>query len=487
MLEFALGYLARGWSIVPGHVVGSYGCSCRRPDCDRPGKHPRVRWRELQERLPTEAEVRYWWRRWPESNIILITGKISNVVAVDVDPRHAGDEAWEAWTEHNVVPDTVRSLTGGGGTHYLFEWPGEEVHNRADMLPGVDFRGDGGFIVLPPSRHASGTRYDWDVLAHPEDAKLAKMPQVLVRLVQRQQAAMPGKRVNIDQYTETGKLIGEGSRNDTLARVAGRLVHSSDSMAELVLALEDVNEKQCVPPLGREEVRRIGESIWRREAEKKEQKRAADDNEEVEAIIEDVAVDNSTGELKDTSVVAKLFGLKLDVSDWFILRGATNEYVLVTPEDEIRLGPNLLNYDSIATRMFNETGQLMTGKKNWSVRATELRKIARQEFFEPLKAGDQVTEWLAEYIRRNGAHEVEASKYADRLAEGPLNVLGEVWIKPVRFSRFIESTFGEKVLVGELRKLLKRAGWAEGTLEGGVKAWHRVAPDAEDTSTEENA
>ncbi len=89
-----------------------------------------------------------------------------NVGALDVDPRHAGDQALAALeAEHGPLPRSLRTVTGGGGAHILFAWPddGSTVTNANGLPPGLDTRGEGGLIVLPPTRHASGDRYRWEV------------------------------------------------------------------------------------------------------------------------------------------------------------------------------------------------------------------------------------------------------------------------------------------------------------------------------------
>ena len=130
------------------------GCTCPDPACSDPGKHPRLRgWQRLAAVDP--AVVGEWWRRWPDANLGLATGRRFDVLDLDGDQ---GVEALRAAlsiapTEH---PGPV-ARTGGGGWHLLYAPTG--LGNRVGLLPGVDWRGRGGLIVAPPSRHASGHRY----------------------------------------------------------------------------------------------------------------------------------------------------------------------------------------------------------------------------------------------------------------------------------------------------------------------------------------
>ena len=137
-VDAALDYLRRGWPVIPGHNPPPNGlCSCQRLNCDKPGKHPRIQWREFEHKLPSEAMVRNWWRRWPEASVIVLTGRLSGLLVVDIDPRSGGDE-----NVHDLhLPETVTTLTGGGGEHYWFEYPAStEISIGANALPGIDWQ-----------------------------------------------------------------------------------------------------------------------------------------------------------------------------------------------------------------------------------------------------------------------------------------------------------------------------------------------------------
>jgi hypothetical protein len=167
-------YAALGFSVVPMHAVRPGGsCSCGNPGCSDPGKHPRLRgWQQLAAIDP--AVVGEWWRRWPDANLGLVTGRRFDVLDLDGDQ---GVEALRAALsiaplEH---PGPV-ARTGGGGWHLLYAPTG--LGNRVKLLPGVDWRGRGGLIVAPPSQHASGHRYRW---VRPMTAALPEMSMELRR------------------------------------------------------------------------------------------------------------------------------------------------------------------------------------------------------------------------------------------------------------------------------------------------------------------
>jgi hypothetical protein len=167
VLDAALAYRARGWSVVP---------------IEPQGKRPLVRWQAFQKRVPTPAEIAAWFERWPDANVGIVTGHASGLVVVDVDPRHGGAETLAALeASHGALPASVESQTGGGGRHLYFAHPGGVVRNRVGLAPGIDLRGDGGVVVAPPSLHASGRRYRWRDGHRPEDVALADAPPWLLR------------------------------------------------------------------------------------------------------------------------------------------------------------------------------------------------------------------------------------------------------------------------------------------------------------------
>ncbi len=116
ILHAALGYAARGWCVFPVYEISEAGiCSCRKArDCDRPGKHPRVKgW---QAKATTDvATLRWWWSQWSHANVGIATGARSGFVVLDVDPRHGGDASLAAFeAEDGELPATFTIATGGG-------------------------------------------------------------------------------------------------------------------------------------------------------------------------------------------------------------------------------------------------------------------------------------------------------------------------------------------------------------------------------------
>jgi putative DNA primase/helicase len=189
-------------------------------------------------------------------NLGVVTGAPSNQIVLDVDPATGGDETLrDLERAHGALPDTVIVLTGGGGRHVCFRHPGTPVPNSVGTLgPGLDVRGDGGFVVGVGSRHRSGRTYVWDVTADPDMVPLAAVPRWLLdRMRTRARARLP-----VD-----GTPLGEGERNARLFQLGCLLRRYRLGEPALRGALEAINRVQCVPPLEPSEVAKIAASATR--------------------------------------------------------------------------------------------------------------------------------------------------------------------------------------------------------------------------------
>ena len=208
LLEAALTYAARGWHVFPCHTPTKGGCSCRRA-CGRDrGKHPRTI-HGLKQATTDEAQIRKWWTMWPSANVAIRTGEVSGLVVLDRDDYKGGAVSLEE-LEHTYsgLPETVLSLTGGGGQHYCFAHPGTPVKTTVESVaPGLDIKGEGGYIVAPPSLHMSGKPYTWEIMHEPEDTALAPMPDWLRVLCQESNRRTAEPRTPADQdLNQAGSL-----------------------------------------------------------------------------------------------------------------------------------------------------------------------------------------------------------------------------------------------------------------------------------------
>lgn len=118
IVDAALTYAHRGWSVVPIHTPRPEGCSCRRSACPTVGKHPHIQWETHMRKTATEETITGWWQRWPGGNVGVVTGSVSDVVVLDVDPRSNGDASLQALEDcWGALPVTAVVRTGGGGWH----------------------------------------------------------------------------------------------------------------------------------------------------------------------------------------------------------------------------------------------------------------------------------------------------------------------------------------------------------------------------------
>jgi bifunctional DNA primase/polymerase-like protein len=235
LLDAALRYAAWGIPVYPVHwprpTQGgtSLTCSCHRgPTCDRPAKHPLVR-HGIHDANTNPAQLERWWQRWPHANLGLATGIVFDVLDVD-GPAGLAALRQLARTVGLRLPGPLVA-TGGGGWHYWFTPTG--LGNRPPRgLAHVDWRGRGGAVLAPPSRHASGGTYRW--LVGRDQARLPEAPAALRALLDpdRPTTARPpgpggpptsghpyGHRVLADELTALGRAT-PGHRNRTLNRCA---------------------------------------------------------------------------------------------------------------------------------------------------------------------------------------------------------------------------------------------------------------------------
>jgi hypothetical protein len=182
------------------------------------GKSPAMKWEGYQERPPTRGEYERFAELHGDANIGTVTGKVSGVFVLDFDRRKGhedegvidGVDYFQLMKER--LPVTPVARTGGGGYHVYFRHPGGTVRNkvRAARNACVDVRGDGGFIVLPPSRKEGGGPYEWLEGLSPFEVAFADPPEWVLELVNGHRKREEARR----------DMIPEGYRNDTLFRIA---------------------------------------------------------------------------------------------------------------------------------------------------------------------------------------------------------------------------------------------------------------------------
>lgn len=241
-------------------------------------KKPLIEWKEYQSRKPTEEEIKTWFDKPNPPNIGIVTGKISGITVVDV-------EKGGKW-EHYPVTQTAK--TGGGGYHLYYKYA-EGMGNKARIFELTDIRGDGGYVVAPPSTHASGNKYEWTrkELTQP-------FPYTIFN-------TLPSNIKKNDWESLLGGNISQGERNQTATQVIGKFLS--------VLPPEEWNTTAWqmfvhwngsnTPPLDEKELRSVFNSIVGREVRKPKKKIEGYDVETQEDESEVKLISEIVGELTD--------------------------------------------------------------------------------------------------------------------------------------------------------------------------------------------
>jgi Bifunctional DNA primase/polymerase, N-terminal/Primase C terminal 1 (PriCT-1) len=226
--------------------------------CKPGGKEPLTR-RGHIDATTDPRKIHMWWKRWPNANIAVPTGGRSGVLVVDVD-HPASLDALEA--KHGKFSETRTHSTGSGGMHLIFAYPeGSGIRNSAGKLgEGLDVRGEGGYIIVPPSR----TTGPYGVL---DALPLADTPPWLIEILTEPQRTAGKVRMihTAPSVGADGAPILQGSRDDTLARIAGRLHDGTRSLDDLTAELLEINARRCEPPLPDQQVVKVARSIHGRE------------------------------------------------------------------------------------------------------------------------------------------------------------------------------------------------------------------------------
>ena len=210
-------------------------------------------WKEYQTRRATEDELIEWFGEDSKNNIGIVTGKVSGIAVVDLDSEEAIRFARE-----NSFSKTPCVRTGKGYHLYYAYEEGIRNFQKRDDLPDIDLRGDGGYIVAPPSIHPSGRPYTWLSEWELDTLPLTRLPEII--LVERPEDKTP--------LRELYGGVDEGSRNDTLTRLVGSWLNDGLTLDECLENAHIWNSKND-PALDSKEIERTVESIFSRHHHKK--------------------------------------------------------------------------------------------------------------------------------------------------------------------------------------------------------------------------
>jgi hypothetical protein len=229
--------------------------------CRPGGKEPLTRRGHINA-TTDPRKIHMWWKRWPNANIGIPTGKRSGILVVDHDIyKEATASLEEVEAILGPVSKGVAIATGSGGRQYVFRYPeGSNIRNATDVLPGVDIRGEGGYILAPGST-TKGAYRRLDKRPLPEPPA-----QLVGTLTEPQRDAVKVRGITTaPSVVAHGPSILEGLRDDTLARIAGRVHDGTRSLGDLTAELLEINARRCEPPLPDQQVVKIARSIHGRE------------------------------------------------------------------------------------------------------------------------------------------------------------------------------------------------------------------------------
>lgn len=247
----AVEYMQRGWSVIPIHPRT---------------KRPLVKWVEFQTRLPTLEEIQEWWRAYPTAGVAIVTGQLSRLVVVDFD----GPEALAKTSEW---PETYRVDTPKGAHLYYTIGNERAPTGVANFGPGIDSRGEGGYVIAPPTVRADSGAY----VHQPESGQPRWRPDRCMAGAKEAPAVplfaaegVPDWSPGAPEIDKSGQWIDAAlqngvrspGRNDMCARLAGYFASKEVEEGTAQILLLDWARK-CIPPLDPDEAVTTVASVYR--------------------------------------------------------------------------------------------------------------------------------------------------------------------------------------------------------------------------------
>jgi len=230
LLQWAKFYTSKGFSVIP-----------LKPR----SKQPLIRWKQFQNRRPTNIELEEWFADG-QNNIAIVTGKISGVTVVDLDSTDA-----ISFADEHQFPSSPEVITGKGAHLYYKYCDGIRNFQSKDDLPNIDLRSEGGYVVAPPSFHPDGPKYEWVDGFGFDDIPLSPLPDILI----------PDKETQKQSIQDLTQGVAKGKRNNSLASLTGVWISQGKSYDDCLSMATEWNLKNT-PSLSGGEVENTVNSIW---------------------------------------------------------------------------------------------------------------------------------------------------------------------------------------------------------------------------------
>jgi len=213
LLQWAEKYLSLGWSVIP---------------VEPKGKRPLIDWKEFQSRQASKDEVTNWLNKWPLMNLGIVTGSISNLAVVDLDGMMG-----LRFQRESKLGSSVSQFTGNG-KQVFYKWQPGIKNSVKQIAPGVDVRGEGGFVVVPPSIHPSGKTYRWERFV-PD--RIPDFPTELLAVTSTALPVVSAVVKSEDWLSEALEEMKNGHVHNTLVSVLGKFRAHNFSIADTVRLL----------------------------------------------------------------------------------------------------------------------------------------------------------------------------------------------------------------------------------------------------------
>lgn len=249
-----------GWSIFPVAPMG---------------KNP-LTTHGLKDATRNMEQIKEWSDKFPNANIAVPTGSVNGFFVLDVDIKRDkngfiisnGHETLENLTDqYGELPESIQQISGSReGHHHLYKYH-DGIKNDVDFLPGLDIRGDGGYIVAAPSIHESGNKYEWEVSSRPLEVDIAESPKWLLDIIQKPKQGNQYEAKPVSEYVQILQGVDNGERNNSLMTLIGHLLARNIHYAEAFEIVHMWNESRVNPPLSPDVVTTAFNNIMRKESE----------------------------------------------------------------------------------------------------------------------------------------------------------------------------------------------------------------------------